>query len=80
MAANAEGQRPRRGERLAILLDTHRQIAAAGFELESVTGLLVERSMELTGAEGALVSLIEGDELILARRRRHRRARSRPPR
>ncbi len=52
-------------ERLERLVATQRDIAAAGVDLEGVMQLIVERSQALTRAEGALVSTIEGDELVV---------------
>ena len=39
-------------------------IAAAGLDPERVMALLVERSQALTGADGAMVSLLDGSELV----------------
>jgi diguanylate cyclase (GGDEF)-like protein/PAS domain S-box-containing protein len=52
-------------ERLARVVETQRDIAAAGVDLEAVMRLIVERSQALTAAEGAIVSLIDGDELVV---------------
>jgi diguanylate cyclase (GGDEF)-like protein/PAS domain S-box-containing protein len=52
--------------RLAGVIDAQRAIDAAGLDLDTVMELIVERAMELTRAEGAMVSLIEGDELVVA--------------
>jgi len=51
-------------DRLARVVETQRDIAAAGLELDGVMRLMAERSQAITGAEGAMVNLIEGDELI----------------
>ncbi|MEA2420539.1 MAG: hypothetical protein QOE60_2745, partial [Thermoleophilaceae bacterium] len=51
-------------ERLERLVETQRDIAAAGVDLEGVMRLIVERSQALTVAEGAIVSMIEGDDLV----------------
>jgi diguanylate cyclase (GGDEF)-like protein/PAS domain S-box-containing protein len=51
-------------ERLARIVETQRDIAAAGLELDGVMRLMAERSQAITGAEGAMVNLIEGDELV----------------
>ncbi len=53
-------------ERLERIVETQRDIAAAGFDLAAVARLIVERSMALTRAEGAMVSMIEGDELVVS--------------
>jgi diguanylate cyclase (GGDEF)-like protein/PAS domain S-box-containing protein len=53
------------GDRLQLIVDTQRDIAAAGLDLQGVMELIVERSMALTKADGAMVSLIEDDELLV---------------
>ena len=65
-------------ERLARIAETQRDIAAAGLDLRSVMELIAERAMALTVAEGAMVSLLEGDELVVgaAVGRGQRRARN----
>ena len=52
-------------ERLERLVETQRDIASAGMDLEGVMRLIVERSQALTVAEGAIVSMIDGDELVV---------------
>jgi diguanylate cyclase (GGDEF)-like protein/PAS domain S-box-containing protein len=56
--------RSEKAERLSHIVETQRDIAAAGLDLERVMTLLVERSQALTGADGAMVSLLDGDELV----------------
>jgi diguanylate cyclase (GGDEF)-like protein/PAS domain S-box-containing protein len=51
-------------ERLSRIVETQRQIAAAGNDLSGVTALVLDRSRALTGAEGAMLSLVEGDQLV----------------
>jgi diguanylate cyclase (GGDEF)-like protein/PAS domain S-box-containing protein len=51
-------------ERLARIVETQRDIAAAGLELDGVMRLMAERSQAITGAEGAMVNLVEGDFLV----------------
>ncbi len=51
--------------RLARVIDTQRDIDAAGLDLERVMELIVERAMDLTRAEGAMVSMLDGDELLV---------------
>ena len=53
-------------DRLARIVETQRDIAAAGVDLSAVARLIVERSMSLTRAEGAMVSLIDGEELAVS--------------
>jgi diguanylate cyclase (GGDEF)-like protein/PAS domain S-box-containing protein len=50
-------------ERLSLIVETQRDIAEAGHDLEAVMQLVAERSQALTGADGAMVNLIEGDML-----------------
>ena len=45
--------------------ETQRDIASAGVDLDAVMRLIVERSQALTAAEGAIVSLIDGDDLVV---------------
>jgi diguanylate cyclase (GGDEF)-like protein/PAS domain S-box-containing protein len=52
-------------ERLERLVETQRDIASAGVDLEGVMKLIVERSQALTVAEGAIVSMIDGDDLVV---------------
>jgi diguanylate cyclase (GGDEF)-like protein/PAS domain S-box-containing protein len=56
--------RAEKAERLSRIVETQRDIAAAGLDPERVMALLVERSMALTGADGALVGLLDGSELV----------------
>jgi hypothetical protein len=51
-------------ERLAHIVDTQREIVAAGNDLESVMRLVAERSQAITGSDGAMVNLImDGEKL-----------------
>jgi diguanylate cyclase (GGDEF)-like protein/PAS domain S-box-containing protein len=52
--------------RLAGVIDAQRAIDAAGLDLDAVMALIVDRAMELTRADGAMVSLIDGDDLVIA--------------
>jgi PAS domain S-box-containing protein len=52
-------------ERLERIVATQRSVAAAGFDLEAVMTLIVEEAQALTGADGGMVSLLEGDNLIV---------------
>jgi diguanylate cyclase (GGDEF)-like protein/PAS domain S-box-containing protein len=56
--------RSEKAERLSRIVETQRDIAAAGLDPERVMALLVERSQALTGADGAMVSLLDGAELV----------------
>ena len=56
----------RNSDRLTQLVETLRDIAAAGVDLDTVVSLIVERAMALTGSDGAIVSLVEGEELLIA--------------
>jgi PAS domain S-box-containing protein len=50
-------------ERLKRVIATQRELAASALDLGAVTQVVVERAQELTGADGASVQLVEGDEL-----------------
>ena len=56
-------QRTQEAERLELLLATQRAIADCGADLGSVTRLIAERAMALSGGDGAMVSMLDGDEL-----------------
>jgi diguanylate cyclase (GGDEF)-like protein/PAS domain S-box-containing protein len=56
----------RNSERLTRIVETQRDIAAAGSDLDGVLGYIVECAMKLTGSDGAMVSLVDGDELVIA--------------
>ncbi len=51
-------------ERLSAIIATQRAIALAEPNQEAVMKLIVERSQELTEADGATVEMIEGEELV----------------
>jgi PAS domain S-box-containing protein len=51
-------------ERLSGVLDTQREIAARALDLSAVTQLVAERALSLTRAEGAIIRVLEGDELV----------------
>jgi diguanylate cyclase (GGDEF)-like protein/PAS domain S-box-containing protein len=54
-----------RANRLERIIATQRDIAAASsVDLEHVMDVIVDRAMALTRAEGAMVSLIEGDMVV----------------
>ena len=63
--AAAQQHLHRTADRLERIVETQRDIAAAGVDLRHVMDLVVARSMALTGADGGMVSLIEGDELVI---------------
>ena len=50
-------------ERLSLIIETQREIARAGNDLEAVLQLVAERSQAITGADGAMVNLIDGEML-----------------
>ena len=54
---------PDSANRLRKIIETQRDVASADLDLESVMGLLCERTLELTGAEGAAVALLRDGEL-----------------
>jgi diguanylate cyclase len=49
---------------LDLIVETQREIAAAGADVDAVMQLVLARSQALTGADGAMVSLVEGEELL----------------
>jgi diguanylate cyclase (GGDEF)-like protein/PAS domain S-box-containing protein len=54
-----------KADRLERIIATQRDVAAASsVDLEHVMQVIVEKAMALTRAEGAMISLIEGEELI----------------
>jgi diguanylate cyclase len=50
--------------RLLTIIQTQNEIAATALDLDAVMSLVVERARALTGAEAAVVELVEGDELV----------------
>ena len=50
--------------RLSRVVDTQAEIAAADLDLDGVAQLIAERAQELTGADSAQVSILDGDELV----------------
>jgi diguanylate cyclase (GGDEF)-like protein/PAS domain S-box-containing protein len=64
-AAVANATERRTTQRLERIVETQRDIAAAGVDREAVMQLVVDRSMALTGADAGMVSLIDGDELVI---------------
>jgi diguanylate cyclase (GGDEF)-like protein/PAS domain S-box-containing protein len=54
---------PDQPDRLALIVETQREIASAGSDLQAVMQLIAERSQAITGADGAMVNLIDGDML-----------------
>ncbi len=64
-AAVASAAERRTARRLERIVETQRDIAAAGVDLDTVMQLVVDRSMALTGSDAGMVSLIDGDELVV---------------
>src|SRR5436190_22723125 len=54
-------------ERLSLIVETQRAIAGAGNDLQAVMQLVAERSQAITGADGAMVNLIEGGDTLHTR-------------
>ncbi|MGH2916637.1 MAG: putative bifunctional diguanylate cyclase/phosphodiesterase, partial [Solirubrobacteraceae bacterium] len=50
-------------QRLSLIVETQRAIAAAGDDLQAVMQLVAERSQAIIGADGAMVNLVHGDTL-----------------
>ena len=55
-------------ERLSRIVETQRDIVAAAGDLDTVTRLVLESSCSLTGADGAMLSLVEGADWSRTRR------------
>lgn len=55
----------RANSKLAEIVETQRDIAAAGLDLEAVMRLITERAILLTDGQGAAVNLIEGDKVVM---------------
>jgi len=51
-------------ERLSRIFQTQREIAAAGNDLAEMTRIVLDRSRAITGAEGAMLCLVDGDQLV----------------
>jgi diguanylate cyclase (GGDEF)-like protein/PAS domain S-box-containing protein len=51
-------------ERLSRIFQTQREIAAAGNDLAEMTRIVLDRSRSITGAEGAMLCLVDGEELV----------------
>ena|SRR5205814_7100233 len=54
-------------ERLSLIVETQREIAGAGHDLQAVMQLVAERSQAITRADGAMVNLIEGGDTLHTR-------------
>jgi diguanylate cyclase (GGDEF)-like protein len=54
----------RDGSLLGLIVQTQRDVTAAGADVDAVMELVLARSRALTGADGATVSLGEGDALV----------------
>src|ERR1700689_4819766 len=50
-------------QRLSLILDTQRSIAAAGDDLQRVMQQVADRSQAIIGADGSMVNLVDGDML-----------------
>ena len=57
------GDRATHAHRLHEIIATQRDVATADLDVEAMMGLLCERTMELTGADGATVALLTDGEL-----------------
>jgi hypothetical protein len=52
-------------ERLARIIETQRDLVAVGGDLGTVMRLMAERCQVLTGADGAMVSMLQGGDMLL---------------
>ena len=55
----------RENSKLAKIVETQRDIAAVGLDLEAVMQLIADRALLLTHGDGSAVNLMEGDEVVL---------------
>lgn len=55
-----------KADRLLEVIELQNEIAAAGLDLQSVMALVTERAGPFTGASGAVIELVDGDELAYA--------------
>ena len=51
-------------ERLAAVIETQREIAAADLEIDALMDLVVRRAQGISGAAGGVIELVDGDELV----------------
>ncbi len=51
-------------ERMAAIIRTQHEVMTTSLDLDAVMTLVAERAQALTGASGAVVELVEGDELV----------------
>jgi diguanylate cyclase (GGDEF)-like protein len=58
--------RPPSPDRLLAIIDLQNEIAGARMSLEGVMRVVVERASALTGASGAVVELVDADEMVYA--------------
>ena len=49
---------------LAALVEVQHELARAGLDLGAVMRLITERTQHLTGAEGAVIEMAEGQEMV----------------
>jgi diguanylate cyclase (GGDEF)-like protein len=49
---------------LRDIIDTQNEIAAKGLDLQNVIDLVSELAMKMTGADGGLVQMVEGDQVV----------------
>src|ERR1039458_1275604 len=54
------GARLSSDQRLSLIVDTRRMIAAAGDDLQSVMQQVAERSQAIIGGDGSMVNLVDG--------------------
>ncbi|HEX7526293.1 MAG TPA: PAS domain S-box protein [Gaiellaceae bacterium] len=55
----------RENSKLAKIVETQRDIAAVGLDLEAVMQLIADRALLFTRGDGSAVNLMEGDEVVL---------------
>ena len=60
------GQRQSEIECLQFVIETQRLINATTFDTEGVMHVVTERAQAVTGADGGVVELTEGDEMVFS--------------
>jgi PAS domain S-box-containing protein len=60
----AQDELRRTAEHLEALVRTQQEVATAGLDVERVMDVIVRRARELTGADAAVVEMVEGEEMV----------------
>lgn len=60
----AEASLQQEFQRLAVVIATQQEIALCHPNLDAVMAVIAKRTQDLTGADGAVIEILEGDELV----------------